>query len=171
MNEPEWREKFLEAVAACSEEGKEAVAYIRARGTHIGLRRVRKNVGAFWWLLTRSVYLNAAHYSHESALVNPGAWGLLIHEVRHLQQGPLVALSIYGELDAWQVQMRLMKKITGRNLHPALEEIISLPLSMDRGNLRRARKLMTDYAGILYGAYLYPLYPLHKEIKYWFTGK
>jgi hypothetical protein len=170
MNHLEWREKFLEAVAACSDEGKEAAEYIRARGTHIGLWRARKNVGAFW-ILTRSVYLNSRHYSREEALTNPGAWTLLIHEVKHLQQGFFTALSIYGELEAWQIQFRLWKKLTGANLHPALEEIISLPLNFDRENLRRARRLMTDFAGIMYGAYLYPLYPIHKEIRYWVTRK
>ncbi|MDD2921760.1 MAG: hypothetical protein PHQ36_05680 [Anaerolineales bacterium] len=170
MNHLEWREKFLEAVAACSNEGREAAEYIRARGTYIGLRGARKNVGAFW-VLTRSIYFNAAHYSREDSIANPAAWTLLIHEVKHLQQGFFTALSIYGELEAWQIQFRLYKKITGQNLHPALEEIVSLPLNMERENLRRARKLMTDYAGVMYGANLYPLYPLHREIKYWLTRK
>jgi hypothetical protein len=170
MDNSEWREKFLDAVAACSEEGKEAVEYLRARKTYIGIRRARKNVGAFWQL-TKSVYLNAAHYSRETAITNPGAWTLLIHEARHLQQGWRVAYSIYGELDAWQYQMRAYKKITGTPLNPILEEIISLPLDMERENLRRARKLMTQFAGVMYGAYLYPLYPLDLEIKYWLTGK
>jgi hypothetical protein len=134
------------------------------------MRRARRNVGAFW-VLTRSLYLNTAHYSREDSIKNPAAWTLLIHEVKHLQQGALTALSIYGELEAWQIQFRLWKNLAGKTLPPALEEIISLPLDMDRANLRRARRLMTDYAGILYGAYLYPLYPIHKEIKYWFSRK
>jgi hypothetical protein len=171
MKESEWREKFLEAVSACSEEGWDAAEYIRARKTHVGMKRARKSVGAFWLAINRSIYLNTAHYSYESTISNAGAWALLIHEVRHLQQGALVALSIYGELDAWQYQMRAMKKITGQALNPVLEEIISLPLNMDRANLRRARSLMTKHAGFMYGAYLYPLYPIHKEIRYWFTGK
>lgn len=170
MNQLDWREKFLEAVSACSDEGREAAEYIRARKTYIGMRPARKNVGA-WWLLTRSVYLNSRHYSREGALTNPAAWTLLIHEVIHLRQGALTAFSIYGELEAWQIQWRLWKKLTGRNLPPALEEIVSLPLEMKRATLRRARKLMTDYAGIGYGAYLYPLYPLHQELANWLRLK
>ena len=170
MNNSEWREKFLEAVSSCSSEGKEAADYIRAHKTHIGIRRARKSVGAFW-TLKRAVYLNSAHHSQESSLANPSVWVLLIHEVRHLQQGPLTALSIYGELDAWQHQLRVLKKITGEQCAPLLEEILSLPLNMERGNLHRARKLMAQYAGKSYGADWLPLYPIHKEIKYWVTRR
>lgn len=170
MNRPDWREHFLDTVSACCEEGKEAAEYLRARKTRIGLRRARKGVGAFW-SLARSIYFNARYYSPEEALQSPAAWTLLIHEVKHLRQGYVVALSIYGELEAWQLQFRILKKLTGRALPPALEELLALPLDFDRANLRRARKLMTDYAGLLYGAYLLPLYPLPQEIKYWLTRK
>ena len=170
MKNSEWREQFLEAVSGCSSEGKEAVDYIRAHKTHVAIRRARKSVGAFW-TLTRAAYLNSAHYSRESALVNLSAWVLLIHEVRHLQQGWLTALSIYGELDAWQYQFRVQKKITGQQVVPLLEEILSLPLNMERNNLQYARQLMTQYAGKNYGANWLPLYPIHREITYWFTGR
>lgn len=168
MTQSEWQEKFLEAVSNCSSEGKEAVDYIRAHRTRIGMRRARKSVGAFW-TLAKSAHLNTRHYSRETSLTNPHAWTLLIHEVRHLQQGILTAFSIYGELDAWQYQFQVLKKLTGKKLSPLAEEILSLPLDMDRKNLQCARRLMTQFAGKSYGAALLPLYPIHKEIKYWLT--
>jgi len=170
MKNNEWQEKFLEAVSNCSSEGKEAADYIRANKTHVGMRRARKSVGAFW-TLTKAAYLNSTHYSWESSLVNPSAWTLLIHEVRHLQQGWRTAFSIYGELDAWQYQFRVLQKITGKQYVPLLEEILSLPLNMERDNLKHARHLMTQFAGKSYGANYLPLYPIHMEIKYWLTGK
>jgi hypothetical protein len=170
MKNSEWREKFLEAVASCSSEGKEAVDYIRAHKTHVSIRRARKSVGAFWTLI-KSTHLNSVHYTKETSLVNPGAWVLLIHEVRHLQQGWLTAFSIYGELDAWQYQLRVLKKITGKQAAPLLEKILSLALNMERENLQHARKLMTQYAGKSYGANWLPLYPIHKEIGYWLTRR
>ena len=33
------------------------------------------------------------------------------------------------------------------------------------------RKLMTKFAGFWYGAWILPLYPIDKEIKFWFTRK
>jgi len=170
MNKTEWREQFLEAVSNCCSEGREAADYIRTHRTHIGIKRARKSVGAFW-TLTGAAHLNSVHHSQESSLVDPVAWTVLIHEVRHLQQGWAMALSVYGELDAWQYQFRVLKKLTGKSLAPPLEEILSLPLNMERENLRRARQLMTQYAGKSYGANWLPLYPLHKEIKYWVTRR
>lgn len=168
MNKSEWLERFLETVSNCSREGKEAADYIRAHQIKVDIKRARKSVGAFW-TLTRRIFLNSAHYTRESSLEDPNAWTLLIHEARHLQQGALVALSIYGELDAWQYEFRVYKKLTEEPLQPVLEELLSLPLNMERKNLRRARELMTQHAGKMYGANWLPLYPINKEIRYWLT--
>ena len=166
MDKFEWREKFLETISNCCSEGKDAVEYIRTNKITIGIKPARKSVGAFW-TITKHAYLNSVYFSPESSLANPNAWVLLIHEIRHLQQGWRIALSIYGELDAWQYQFNTLKKITARNFPEPVEEILTLPLTMDRKTLSRARKLMTQYAGIGYGANLLPLYPIHMEMKYW----
>jgi hypothetical protein len=170
MDRLEWQEKYYQKVSESSEEGAEAVRFVREKNIQVGMRRARKSVGAFW-TLGRSFYLNAIHYSMESALENPRAWTLFVHEVRHLQQGTLTAMSVYGELDAWQYEFRLFKKITGKTLKPELEEILSLPLNYDRANLKHAQKLMTKFGSFWYGAWMLPLYPLHKEIKFWITRK
>lgn len=170
MNRLEWQEKYFQKVAESSEEGAEAVRYVREKKIRVGMRRARKSVGAFWtW--EHAFYLNKVHYTMESALENPRAWTLFVHEVRHLQQGIPTAMSVYGELDAWQYEFRLFKKITGKTLKPELEEILSLPLNFDRANLRYAQKLMTKFGGFWYAAWILPLYPIHKEILYWVTRK
>lgn len=170
MQNSEWLEKYFDKVAQSSAEGREAVEYVRTRNIKVGMRRARKSIGAFW-TLEGKFFLNSIHHTYESTLENPRAWTLFVHEVRHLQQGILTALSIYGELDAWQVEFNLYKKITGKALHAALEELLSLPLDMDRDHLQHARELMMQYAGKSYGANWLPLYPIHKEIKYWVTRR
>lgn len=171
MNDTEWLENYLEKVARSSEEGRRAVEFVRANRIRVGLRRARKSVGAFW-TSGRKFYLNSRHYTKESALGdNPRAVTLFVHEVRHLQQGALTALSVYGELDAWQYEFRLFKKMTGKRLHPVLEEMLALPFNLERGNLRHARKLMNKFAGKRYLVWLLPLYPLPMEVKYWLTRK
>ncbi len=170
MKNSEWLENYYEKVAQSSVEGREAVDYVRTRKIKVGIRRARKSVGAFW-TLERKFFLNSVHHTYESTLENPRAWTLFVHEVRHLQQGIPTALSIYGELDAWQVEFNLYKKLTGKTLHTTLEELLSLPLNMERKNLQCARELMTQHAGKSYGANWLPLYPIHKEIKYWVTRK
>jgi len=170
MNDSEWLDAYFQKVSKCSEEGAAAVRFVRKNQVRVGLRRARKSVGAFWWW-GKSFYLNKVHYTRESALENPRALTLFVHEVRHLQQGALTAISIYGELDAWQVEFRLYKKMMGRTLKPELEELLGLPLSSDRAVLKRARQLMHQHAGFWYGAWILPLYPIHKEIVYWVTRK
>lgn len=170
MSGSDWREHYFQKVSGSSEEGAEAVRFVREKKIRVGLRRARRSVGAFWtW--TRSFYLNKVHYTAESALENPRAVTLFVHEVRHLQQGILTAMSVYGELDAWQVEFRLYKKLTGKPLKPELEELLTLQLGYDRATLSRARHLMTKFAGFWYGAWILPLYPIHKEIVYWVTRK
>jgi len=107
-------------------------------------------------------------------VVEPGqdltyAMSLVVHEVRHLQQGWLVALSVLGELEAWQVQFRYLKSIReGMREYaaasPLIGELLGLPLGWDRVVLRRARALMRAYGGPKYRADLLPLYPLDKEV-------
>ena len=123
MDRSAWLGQFLEKVARSSPEGGQAVEYVGAHGINIGIKRARKSIGAFW-TLNRRMYLNSVHYTRELALENPRAWTLVVHEVRHLQQGLLTALSIYGELDAWQCEFQVYKQITGGQLHAILEDRI-----------------------------------------------
>lgn len=170
MDRAEWLERYFDKVAGSSEEGAEAVRFARENRIRVGMRRARKSVGAFW-TLDKAFYLNTAHYTMESALENPRALTLFVHEVRHIQQGALTAMSVYGELDAWQVEFRLFKKLTGKILKPELESLLALPLGYHRPALKRARQLMTSFAGFWYGAWVLPLYPIHKEIRFWITRK
>jgi hypothetical protein len=83
-----------------------------------------------------------------------------------LQQGFFTALSVWGELDAWQLEWRIYYRLHKRYPHPAIEELMTLPLGWDRDVLRKAVQLMQGYAGKGYRADLLPLYPLGKEIAY-----
>jgi len=168
MQHADWIAQYLERVSNACEEGRETVDYLRARRTKIGIKPARKSVGAFW-TLAGNINLNSVHHSFESTLTNPRAWTVLIHETRHLKQGWLTALSVYGELDAWQYEFSAYKKLIHAKLAPALEQLLELPLNWDRTNLMQARNLMQAYGGKGYRIDLLPLYPLHKEIKHWIT--
>lgn len=160
-----WMQNLLEALEASGPEGASAALFLRTRETRLGFHRVRPHVGAFWtpW---RSIGLNLVHFTEQTPGNDPQLLALVIHEVRHLQQGLLTALSVYGELDAWQLQFRELERMTVRQSHPALRELLSLPLGWERDVLRRARDLMQAYAGKGYRADLLPLYPLPHEIAY-----
>lgn len=88
-----------------------------------------------------------------------------------MQQGLITALSVYGELDAWQLEFRVYHRIKGKYPHSAIAELMTLPLEYDRAALKNAVHLMQAYAGKGYRIDLLPLYPLGREINYWLTRR
>jgi len=165
-----WKDKLLEAVSQVGDEGRQAVGHIRAHGTKIGFMRVRPNVGAFWTVFG-NIRMNSHYYSYDTPLDDLRIKTLIIHEVRHLRQGIITALSVYGELDAWQLEFGIYHRVKGKYPHPAISELMTLPLEYDRTMLKKAATLMQAYAGKGYRIDLLPLYPLGREFKYWLTRK
>jgi hypothetical protein len=152
------------------EEGESAMQYIRKHNTMVGFKKVRPNVGAFWTVFG-NIRLNSLYYNYETPMDDLRIKTLIIHEVRHLQQGLFTALSVYGELDAWQLEFGIYHRIKGKYPHPAIAELMSLPLEYDRVVLKKAAKLMQDYAGKGYRSDLLPLYPAGREARYWFMRR
>jgi hypothetical protein len=170
MEHDMWKEKLFEAVTTLGEEGHTAVEFLKARRVKIGFKKVRPNVGAFWTVFG-NIRLNSQYYSYETSLDDLRIRMLIIHEARHLRQGLTTALSVYGELDAWQLEFGIYHRIRGRYPHPAVAELMQLPLEYNRAVLKKAATLMQDYAGKGYRVDLLPLYPLGREIQYWVTRK
>lgn len=167
----DWLNRLFEGLSAAGEEGCAAVAYMRAHRTQVGFEKARPNVGAFW-TLTGKIKLNTRHYSYETSLSDPYFLGLIVHEVRHLQQGVVTALSVFGEMEAWQVGFRVYRNIAGRYpRHAAAEEMMTLAWGWEREVLERARALMQAYSGKGYRSDLLPLYPLPDEIRFRLTGR
>ena len=166
MEHAVWKESLLEAVAQIGEEGRAAVEFLRARGTQIGFKNVRPNIGAFWTVFV-NIRLNSHYYNYETSFDDLRIKTLIIHEARHLQQGFCRALSVYGELDAWQLEFGIYQRVKGKHSHPAIAELMTLPLAYDREVLKKAVMLMQAYAGQGYRADLLPLYPLGREIRFW----
>jgi len=165
-----WKENVLSQLADAGELGKESAEFLQRHDVRMRFKKYSKSTGARWFFF-RQISLNTRFYSPDTKLDDPGMLSLLVHEVHHLKQGALMALSVYGELDAWQVGYRFYKEIHPVKLHPALEEMLNLPLSWDREILRRAAKLMQDYAGKGYHINWLPLYPFHREVLYWVTRR
>ena len=165
MEHSVWLNSLIENLDQFGEEGHETVQFLKARRTKIDIKKAKSHIGA-WWTIGRNINLNSHYYSYEKSLNNTRVFTLIIHEVRHLQQGLFTALSVYGELDAWQLEWRIYHRMQGKYPHPAIEELMSLPLGWNRSVLRRAVQLMQSYATKSYRADLLPLYPLGKEISY-----
>jgi hypothetical protein len=161
-----WTEQLLANLAALGPEAADALRYIEQRGTRLSIHA--QPTGARWTLDRRiEIHPRFAQLAPD----DPYALSLIVHEVHHLQQGPLVALSVYGELDAWQLQFRLLREWTGHyhsdpRRDAVLQQVTALPLGWDRAVLEEARHLMLAYAGKKYRIDLLPLYPLPSEMAY-----
>jgi hypothetical protein len=170
MEHSVWVAQLLDRVCEIGEEGQAAAQYVLKNRTRIGFKRVRPNIGAFW-TLPGNIQLNAHYYTYETSLDDVRIRTLIIHEVRHLQQGLATALSVYGELDAWQLEFGIYHRIKGNYPSPVIAELMTLPLEFDRDVLRKAASLMQAYAGKGYRADLLPLFPWGREIRYWIMRK
>ncbi|HSL42652.1 MAG TPA: hypothetical protein VK897_04415, partial [Anaerolineales bacterium] len=131
-----------------------------------GFRQARPSIGAYWTLFG-NIRLNSKYYTYETPFDDLRIKTLIIHEARHLQQGIMTALSVYGELDAWQLEFGIYHRIRGKYPHAAIAELMSLPLQCDRDILKKAASLMQAYAGKGYRVDLLPLFPWDRELKYW----
>ncbi len=165
----EWIDAISTRLERSGPEGARAMDYIRKRRIKIGFKKQSTSTAAMWDI-DGNIYLNPRYYNDKDTS-DPYMISLVAHEAWHLRQGIVVALSVYGELEAWQLGFRIYLALSGRPLHPAVQELMTLPLSYDRAVLRRAAELMQAYAGKGYRIDLLPTYPLHKEIAWFFTRK
>jgi len=171
MQHDEWMNALLEKLAESGEEGREAVIFIRAKKTKIRFWRANSAVGAFWTIFG-NIRINSRFYSRRTSTNDPHLLNLIAHEVRHLRQGVVTALSVYGELEAWQEGFRVYQQVTGQlPNHPAIEDLMKLPLIWNREILRDAVRLMQAYAKKGYRIDLLPLYPLPAEIRFRLVGR
>jgi len=157
---------LLARLEASGPVGRAARGYLAARRVRVSLHA--QSTGARWTVFGH-IELNPTQLADEAY-----ALSLIVHEVRHLQQGWHTALSVQGELDGWQVQYAFLKSLTRRyhsnpKAEAILAELMSLPLA-DRAALKRARQLMREFAGRKYLIHLLPLYPLAREIWFWLSG-
>lgn len=159
----DWRQAVLVNLAKVDAQ---SAAYIHNKHVKIGFYKQGPHTSAIWFPGQR-IFLNPRYYSLETDPSDPLLLSILIHEVCHLRQGFTLALSVYGEMEAWQSGFSVHKQLTGLAYHPNLVEFMSLSLSWDREVLRRAQQLMLGYAGKSYRADLLPLYPIGKEIAFW----
>ncbi len=164
-----WLAGLLRNLENSGDEAAAAAEYIRQHRVRISVHD--QPTGARW-TIGRRIEINP-RYARLSP-DEPYALSLVIHEVLHLEQGILTALSVYGELQAWKLQFGYLKRALGAYQsdaarEPIIAELMQLSPERDRAVLQRARKLMRTYAGPKYRVDLLPLYPLPAEVQYQFT--
>lgn len=166
-----WLAELLAELDRSGPQGRAAAAYARERGIRLSVGV--QTTGARWKLGWR-IELNPRYVLDPPPATY--ALSLLIHEMEHLRQGAWTALSVYGELAAWQAQFRFMKVQIGHyhslsHIDGIIKQLMTLRLDWDRRVLETARTLMQAYAGKKYRIDLLPLYPLHWEILWRLTRR
>jgi hypothetical protein len=164
-----WTATVLDQLSGAGQEGASMVSLIRNWNVKIGFRK-QKATGAMW-SLDGNIYLNANTYSPATPPTDAFMLNLIAHEALHLKQRMITALSVYGELEAWQLGFRIYQAMGGKIFNSTLIELMNLPLNYNREMLQKTRFLMQDYAGKGYRIDLLPRYPLWKEIAYFFSRK
>jgi len=170
MNTGDWSHAVLDALAHSGEEGQAVANFIAGRKVKIRFHQQSSGT-AGRWTLCGNIEINPGCYSTQTRPDDAALLSLIVHEARHLRQGLLRALSVYGELEAWQAGYNIYKLLMGVYPHPILAEICALSLGWDRHVLRQARTLMQKYATKGYRIDLLPLYPIVQEIFFRLTGR
>ncbi len=164
-----WLDQLLIELGRCEPQGQAALHFLKVRGVKVSFH---DQPTAARWTLAGNIQLHPLYAT--GAPDAPYPLSLIVHEVRHLQQGIFTALSVYGELEAWQVQFSFLQSLTGQyhsniKLNSIINDLMNLKLKEDRKILTRAISLMKAYAGKGYRVNMLPLYPLPREILFLFT--
>lgn len=164
-------DQLLSHLGRSGEQGRATLQLLIERDIKVDFK---EQSTAARWTLTHNIQLHPRYV--KSTPDDPYTLSLIVHEGRHLEQGIYTALSVYGELDAWQLQFSFIKSLTGQyhsNAHfdKVIKKLMSLSLGWNRGILRQARRCMRAYAGKGYRVDLLPLFPLPMEILFFITGK
>lgn len=163
IQEATWFERALAVLEESGPIGRVSVAYIRQHNTRLGFSK-QHGSGASWfdWHRLRfGIFLNADYADKPPD--DPWLCSLMAHEVKHLEHGLLEALSVRGELVAWQLQFDVLQQLSSTPPERAWHELRDLdPIS--HVDLKRARKLIKTIGGPRYHIELLPLLPLPLEI-------
>ena len=153
-----WRDAVLENLAQGETVCQRAAQYIVENEIEIGFSR--QKTGARW-TLNRNIELSSANFPKHmgTSPTNSIMLGFIVHEAVHLEQGAALALSVKGELDAWQAQRKARKELG----HPIKEDAHWQALAVLTGStpqdLRQARREMLQRQGYRYLIWLLPLRP------------
>lgn len=91
----------------------------------------------------------------------PTTWGLslIVHEARHLEQGSELSHSKIGEMDAWQVQFRVVKNLGGNLLGWQMDIMFATDLKQFVDLVKTNNSDYWQRPGLGIGLYTYPDYP------------
>jgi len=167
----EWRLKVLCNLLNAGPTCGHGAMYIMNNNVQFGF--TDQNTGASW-TFDGNINLSAQSYSLNTSPAHVYMLSLIVHEARHLEQGRLLALSVLGELDAWQIQYDALvelgeshpeNRLTNADLIRMLPSPSAGPVS--DADLMAAGELMIQSQGWGYLVWLLPLRPEEWYSNHW----
>ena len=165
----EWQDRVLAYMLESSPELWHAVDYILENDVQL---MFKSQTTVAMWSLDGNIYISSRMFSLETRPNHPTLLALIAHEVKHLEQGPIRALSVYGELEAWQMHCAVYRGLIG--IPPGMtsddrrgwDELSQIRPSYSRTDLDRVAELMQKLGGPGYLIPTLPLWPLPEELEY-----
>ncbi len=145
----DWEEQVLQNLYDMGgPEGVYAVEYMMQNDVHLIFNQ--ETQPAAWHPFSNNIFLNSSQYSLNSDPANPFMLSSIAHEAVHLEQGPLKAITLGGEVEAWQIGFTVYETITGQlpsGKDPlAAGNIMSLDANnLSSSDLENTRQWMTDF--------------------------
>lgn len=136
---------MLSKLSASGPSGRKAVDYITAK--NVKLSFAAQPTGARWTPLgmtigPKEIQINPRQEASTKEAEDAWSISLIAHEAKHYEQGLFTALSVYGELEAWQLQMKVLRDLGVPPTNLELLAIERLKLSHDPKVLQEAVRLM-----------------------------
>ncbi len=144
-----WVRAVLKNMLASGGDGKKKAGYILKHGIRF-ITKIKGANNAHWgskfgW---RGLVMdNTIHYPaawEKKPEDDPWVLASFVHEAVHLEQGVRTALSVYGELQAWQVGFRYYLTLTKTGVSREIRELLNLKLSHERETLTQAKNLIIE---------------------------
>jgi len=161
-----WFAQVLDVLRGAGPEARAFVDYIDQEGVTLGFSPQRHSSASWfdWRRLRRGIFLRPAYARRDPH--DPDLAVMIAHEALHLRQGVLEALSVRGELEAWQSEYALACRLSASRAVSAKAALTELDPN-SRDDLKRARALMGQIGGPAYRIGWLPLEPLPAEMRHW----
>ena len=148
-----WEIKVLKNVMNSGSTGYAAVMYILNNNVDLIFDTMISGNGAQWRIVNgqQFIVLNSDLYSENSSVSDSFMLQNIAHEAKHLEQGPKVALSVYGEQEGWQTGIQVFIDLGyEQELNPWSRKLHDLPFNYNPFNLWVADFYMQMRGGIGY---------------------
>jgi hypothetical protein len=161
-----WFERSLSALREAGPIGRASWEIITHKRMTLGFCGQKYSGGMWfdWRRLRFGIFVNTVYADRSPE--DPHMVALLAHEAKHREQGILEALSVRGELVAWQLQYDVLQELSAEPTSKPWRELRALDPGARR-NLKQARALIKRIGGPSYRIEYLPLWPLPAEAAHW----